>query len=1460
MRILRAVPLLLGVCLAWFGPPVEAQVGVLFSDGFEAIGSGELLLGSVVPAAGSELPADAEIAISGAFVPFPNSDAVSVSVRVNNVEMGLAAVSDSQFTLALPAALPEGEQQVSVTITQGAIVRAGSWQFTTRSEPGIDQFAPFFEPVPPATSVLVGARVRDVGSGLEMNSLRLLVDGVDRTSAATWNGERFEYSLPAGSAGQHQVDLHVSDRAGNQTRRFWTFNIGHAPVLNPIQPPPDARLRADAAQTLEVRLQAPDTLTLDPSSLRVWLDGELRADLAQLALDPSGLSGRVQATLPELPAGVHSLLVSVASSNGLSAETSWSFEIVETHHGFVRFTAPGLPATVLVPEVLVVAEAGSDSALPVQVTINGQRAEIDAATATTTQARYQSKVALAAGANTVQVVALFTDGTDASVQGVVDYDPPAIVSIDAPIDFSVFGPLPNASGNATQLTGAVQRSIAINGRTSRAVSTVQINQQAAEVSADGQSFRFEQFFLHEGTNHLTVTAKDELERVSTASITVYVDQTAPLLSVNEQLSAGFESATSLSVRGFVHDVVAALVNRQPPIVTVRHLDLNQIVTAAVSQRQFLAPELPLSVGRNRFEVKAMDVLGNSRTSEFEIFRVLTGSKRLLWVEGQNQAGPVESTLPEALKVQVIDSNGNPIAGQPIDFDVRQGTGSLSWSTSEAGSSEPIANTRRIRVNSDSDGLAAVRFRLGRVAGAASDVVDVAMPDAQGSVEFVASAEAGLPSLVLADGMSASQYLMPGASGVEPLVANVYDQLFNPLADVSVRYRILAGDARIEPRADLEVAPDGQTALALSDSAGVASVRIRSGDQPGVVRIIAEALVPGQPTPIGQAGFQVMVQERGTGDTRFVGVIMNHAGQPLPNVQVSIGRTPLVAMTDAAGRFVFEGNVPAGKIDLFVDGRDAPAPAGQQYPSLHFESAIIPGQVNQLPHAIYLPPVQTAQAVTVGGSEDVVIQVPGLEGFQMRVKANSVTFPDGSRVGPLSVSMVNADRLPMVPQGGLSSFGGAGWTIQPSGTRFDPPIEVTMPNATGLEPGYAVNVYQWDHDLATFVPMGLATVTEDGSRIVTQPGTGISKAGWGGGPPPVPPNDACGDPGEPDLEQCLDFANLVERCPRIERFEPKMTITTDPAASDAGPLIKIADDEYSALSSQTFGFQVSMPKGDPQYVTWSTEIRNSNRVLGFDDETPADRKGATYSLKARIERFSSGSTNESPPIHFDVKATLCGTEKVVVIKNDIKDIIRQEYEDARVDVPNFNLSTPVRSRLVASTLYTPNATLSNPYLINHGISLDDPSGIARAVANAFQTDLRQVSVNRYQQQLAQTANPAQQQQIRDRIQQVMATPYQPTMTSAWRSPRHNRSVGGVACSNHVKGGAVDMVPPGTIPPNITVASNEHWCALRRACATAGYNECLLELPRATGDGWNGDHACTANTTYNAVHSGQEAPCS
>jgi hypothetical protein len=57
-------------------------------------------------------------------------------------------------------------------------------------------------------------------------------------------------------------------------------------------------------------------------------------------------------------------------------------------------------------------------------------------------------------------------------------------------------------------------------------------------------------------------------------------------------------------------------------------------------------------------------------------------------------------------------------------------------------------------------------------------------------------------------------------------------------------------------------------------------------------------------------------------------------------------------------------------------------------------------------------------------------------------------------------------------------------------------------------GQVLEVFQFDHDLEQFVSVGAARVRENGAVVVSDPGFGVTKSGWGGAPPPPPPKKEC----------------------------------------------------------------------------------------------------------------------------------------------------------------------------------------------------------------------------------------------------------------------------------------------------------------------------------------------------------------
>ena len=204
--------------------------------------------------------------------------------------------------------------------------------------------------------------------------------------------------------------------------------------------------------------------------------------------------------------------------------------------------------------------------------------------------------------------------------------------------------------------------------------------------------------------------------------------------------------------------------------------------------------------------------------------------------------------------------------------------------------------------------------------------------------FTATATRGVPVFANVDGNNA-QFVAADSAPVDALSTVVLDADMNRMIDIPVRYQILSGKARFSSESAPNVSADGQSLTVNTDKNGIAAARPIAGSAPGNVTIISGAETANN-ILVGQAVFDLIVLERKSGPTQFSGVVMDHTGKPLSGVRLSISRTNLVSTSDKDGKFLFTSQVPPGKIDLFVDGRNVTAPAKNEYPALHFETAVI----------------------------------------------------------------------------------------------------------------------------------------------------------------------------------------------------------------------------------------------------------------------------------------------------------------------------------------------------------------------------------------------------------------------------------------------------------------------------------------------------------------------------------------
>jgi len=83
----------------------------------------------------------------------------------------------------------------------------------------------------------------------------------------------------------------------------------------------------------------------------------------------------------------------------------------------------------------------------------------------------------------------------------------------------------------------------------------------------------------------------------------------------------------------------------------------------------------------------------------------------------------------------------------------------------------------------------------------------------------------------------------------------------------------------------------------------------------------------------------------------------------------------------------------------------------------------------------------------------------------------------------------------------------------------------------MSPGRVAEVFGYRHDLEQFVSEGLARVSNDGSVLVTDPGSGLSVSGWHYIPPPPPPQGGacnCSDPSPCVICSCVNGVCIKTR--------------------------------------------------------------------------------------------------------------------------------------------------------------------------------------------------------------------------------------------------------------------------------------------------------------------------------------------
>ncbi len=277
--------------------------------------TGKPAISGLTPIGGS-LVATGTPTVSASFSDPNGIDVSSVTVSVNgeNVTAG-ATISESGFSWT--GSLPDGVRsvQVSVSDTLGNGASA-SWAFT------IDTIAPAVTGVAPADGAVmnnsrpaISASFSDATSGVNVASVRLLINGTDVTAMATVTGSGISYmpaaALPDGAA---TVLIRVSDNAGNEATATSTWTVDTKAPPSPTSPLANESTLSAGPFQFNASFSGVGSL---PGSVHLFIDG---VDVTSNAtVTPTGITYG-----GTLPAGSHTITLVVTDAAGNPASASWT--------------------------------------------------------------------------------------------------------------------------------------------------------------------------------------------------------------------------------------------------------------------------------------------------------------------------------------------------------------------------------------------------------------------------------------------------------------------------------------------------------------------------------------------------------------------------------------------------------------------------------------------------------------------------------------------------------------------------------------------------------------------------------------------------------------------------------------------------------------------------------------------------------------------------------------------------------------------------------------------------------------------------------------------------------------------------------------------------------------------------------------------------------------------------------
>ena len=483
-------------------------------------------------------------------------DPASFKALIDSIDLTSSfSVSTSEASATPQTPLADGTHTVTAQVADltGNIGRATNSVLIDTVKPQLAIISPA-GPINVSTPTAL-AQYSDSGSGINPNSVHVLLDGADVTGSFSVGNNSTTGILAPGvglGEGAHSLRITVADKAGNLANTSSSFLVDLTPPMASFTSPANNSFINNTQPALILEYSDTGSGIL-PGSIHIFLQQGSAPENEITALFTVG-NNQASATIPAsapLVAGVYHLRAQLQDKAGNITNTTAAFEVDTTPPTYlIQSPAANSFLNTATPLFAVTYQDDSSGVDPAKFALRVDGVDhTSAVTATETGASGTLDVALADGPHQVEVTVVDRAGNTAPVvaQSFLTDTVPPTISITAPV--SSF--LTNNNRPAIAITYADSGS-GIDA-TSFTLSIDGVDQTAGFSAALTGATGSPVAALLDGTHTITAVIKDVAGNTATAIAVFTVDSTPPQITITQPADGLFTNALSLVVTGTVID-------------------------------------------------------------------------------------------------------------------------------------------------------------------------------------------------------------------------------------------------------------------------------------------------------------------------------------------------------------------------------------------------------------------------------------------------------------------------------------------------------------------------------------------------------------------------------------------------------------------------------------------------------------------------------------------------------------------------------------------------------------------------------------------------------------------------------------------------------------------------------------------------------------------------------------------